>query len=138
MGLDRAATLHVDLLSDATTDLEKIGAQAQSALADSRDAFAWLYETLNPEVVAIGNIQELIQAFIAEKHPLHDFGRLNMTSGIESAFTMGLAHGEVSETALQRVSSSMPQKANGSKVSLRSFGKLAKKYAGALVETRKL
>ena len=29
----------------------------------------------------------------------------------------------------------MPQKADGSKVSLRSFGKLAKKYADALVET---
>ena len=100
MDLDRAATLRVDRLSDATTDVEKISVQVQSALADARDAFAWIYETLNPEATAIGNIQELIQAFSAEKHPLHDFGRLNMTRGIESAFTMGLAHGEVSETAL--------------------------------------
>ena len=135
MSIDRAAALRVDRLSDATTDVEKIGAQTQGIIADARDAFTRLHETLHPDAAAIGNIQELVQAFSAEKHPLHDFGRLNMSRGIESAFAIGLAHGEVSEAKLQRVSSSMPRNADGSKVSLRSFSKVAKKYAGALIET---
>ena len=125
----------MDRLSDATTDVEKIGAQTQGVIADAREAFARLHETLHLDAEAIGSIRELVQAFSAEKHPLHDFGRKNMSMGVESAFTIGLAHGEVSEANLQKISSSMPRNADGSKVSLRPFSKDAKKYATALIET---
>ena len=125
----------MDRLSDATTNVEKIGTQTQGVIADAREAFAQLHETLHPDAEAIGSIRELVQAFSAEKHPLHDFGRMNMSRGVESAFTIGLAHGEVSKANLQKISSSMPRNADGSKVSLRLFSKVAKQYAAALIET---
>ena len=135
MTIDRATALRVDRLSDATTDVEKIGAQTQGVIADAREAFARLHETLHPNVEAIGSSRDLVQAFSAEKHPLHDFGRAKMSSGVESAFTIGLAHGEVSEANLQKISSSMPRNPDGSKVSLRPLSKVAKQYAAALIET---
>ena len=100
MTIDHAAALRVDRLSDATTDVEKIDAQTQSVIADAREAFARLHKTLHPEAAAIGSMRDLVQAFSAEKHPLHDYGRLNMSRGIESAFAIGLANGEVSEANL--------------------------------------
>ena len=66
MTIDRAAALRVDRLSDATTDVEKIGAQTQSVIVDAREAFARLHVTLHPDVEAIGSIRELVQAFSAE------------------------------------------------------------------------
>ena len=133
MTIDHTTALRVDRLSDATTDVEKIGVQMQSVIADAREAFAWLHATLHPDVDATGSIRELVQAFSAEKHPLHDFGRAKMSSGVWSAFTTGLAHGEVSEAYLQKISSSMPRNADGSKVSLRPLSKVAKQYAAALI-----
>ena len=135
MSIDRATALHVDRLSDTTTDVERIGAQTQSVIADAREAFALLHETLYPDAEPIGSIRELVHAFSAGKHPLHDFGRAKMSSGIESAFTMGLAHGEVSEANLQRITSSMSRNADGSRMSLRPLTKIAKQYAAALIET---
>ena len=135
MTIDRTATLRVDHLSDATTDVEKIGTRMQGVIADAREAFARLHEALHPDAEAIGSIRELVQAFSAEKHPLHDFGRARMSSGVESAFTIGLAHGEVSEANLQKITSSMPRNADGSKISLRPFSKVATQYAAALIET---
>ena len=58
-----------------------------------------------------------------------------MSSGIESAFTMGLVHEELSEAILQKITASMPRKADGSRVSLRLLGKIARRYAAALIET---
>ena len=77
----------------------------------------------------------MVQAFNATEHPLYNFGRKKVADGIETAFTMGLAHEEVSEASLQKISASMPRKADGSRVSLRPLGKVAKKYAAALIET---
>ena len=94
-----------------------------------------LHETLHPDAEPIGSIRELVQAFSVGKHPLYDFGGEKMSSGIESAFTMGLAHGEVSEANLQKITASMPRNADGSRVSLRPLCKVAKQYAAALIET---
>ena len=133
--VDRAAALRVDPLSDAITDVERIVAQTQSVITDAREAFALLQKTLHPDADPIGSIRELVQAFSAGKHPLYDFGREKMSSSIKSAFTIGLAHGEVSEANLQKITSSMPRNADGSWVSLRPLSKVAKQYAAALIET---
>ena len=93
---------------------------------DAREHFGLLHETLHPDAEPIGSIRELVQAFSAGKHPLFDFGREKVADGIETAFTMGLAHEEMSEANLQKITVSMPRKADGSRVSLRPLGKVAK------------
>ena len=133
--VDRTAAHRVDPLSDATTDVERVVAQTQSVLTDAREAFALLHETLFPDADHTGGIRELVQAFNAMEHPLYDFGRQKFADGIETAFTVGLAHEEVFEASLQKIAASMPRKADGSRVSLRPSGKIARQYATALIDT---
>ena len=135
VAIDRTAAHRVDPLSDATTDVERVVAQTQGVLTDAREAFGLLHETLFPDADHNGGIREMVQAFNATEHPLYNFGRKKVADGIETAFTMGLAHEEVSKASLQKISASMPRKAYGSRVSLRPLGKVAKQYAAALIET---
>ena len=135
MAIDRTATHRVGPLPDAITDVEKVAAQAQGVLTDGREAFALLHETIFPDADHTGGIREMLQAFNATEDPLYNFGRNKVADGIETAFAMGLAHGEISEANLQKVSASMPRKPDGSRVSLRSSRRIGRQYANALIET---
>ena len=135
VAIDRTAAHRVGPLSDAATDVEKVAAQTQGVLTGAREALALLHETIFPNADHTGGIREMIQAFNAEEHPLYSFGRAKVADGIETAFAMGLAHEEISEANLQKITSSMPQKADGSRVSLRSARKVGRQYATALIGT---
>ena len=135
VAVDRTAAHRVDPLSDATTDVERVVAQTQGVLTDAREAFALLHETLFLDADHTGGIREMVQAFNAVEHPLYDFRRQKFADGIETAFTMGLAHEEMSEANLLKITASMPRKADGSRVSLRPSGKVARQYAASLIET---
>ena len=108
VAIDRTDAHRVDPLSDATIDVERVVSQAQGVLTDAREAFALLHETLFPDADHTGGIRELVQAFNAVEHPLYDFGRQKFADGIETAFTMGLAHEEMSEANLQKITAAMP------------------------------
>ena len=135
VAIDRTVAHRVDPLSDATTDVERVVSQAQGVLTNAREAFALLHETIFPDADRTGGIREMLQAFNAMEHPLYNFGRAKVADGIETAFTMGLAHEEISEANLQKIAASMPRKADGSRVSLRPLRKVGRQYASALIET---
>ena len=54
---DRAATLRVDRLSDAVTEVEGLGEQAQGMLMGAQVALGRLHEKLYPDADAIGSVK---------------------------------------------------------------------------------
>ena len=135
VAIDRTSAHRVGPLPDATTDVERVVSQAQGVLTNARETLALLHETIFPNADRTGGIREMLQTFNAAEHPLYQFGRAKVADGIETAFTMGLAHEEISEENLQKISTSMPRKADGSRVSLRTSRKVGRQYAAALIET---
>ena len=92
VAIDRTAAHRVGPLSDATTDVERVASQVQGVLTNARETLALLHETIFPDADHTGGIREMLQAFNAVEHPLYNFGRAKVADGIETAFTMGLAH----------------------------------------------